>query len=135
MVEYNYCSAQAMGAAENIDEADQIEAEAQQQNNIADNQEERKEEEELIRQSVPIRDASLQRLYDWVRQNGGLFNCESRAHVATGVRGLYASKDLTDPNEPIIQIPSKLIVSPYHISNRNIAEWHDGKLQYETIFE
>ena len=49
MVEYNYCSAQAMGAADNIDEAERIEAEAQQQNNIADNQEERKEEEELIR--------------------------------------------------------------------------------------
>ena len=48
---------------------------------------------------------------------------------------MYATKDMSDPTEPVIQIPSKLIVSPYHISNRNVSEWADGALKYETIFE
>ena len=51
---------------------------------------------------------------------------------------MYATKDLADPAEPIIQIPSKLIVSPYHISNRFLAEpTADGGpgLKYGTVFE
>ena len=103
-------------------EADLIEAQAATQEN---------NEEDLSQKSVPIDDPSLQRLYDWVLANGGIFNCESRADSVTGVRGLYATKDLNDPTEPVIQIPSKIIVSPYHIYNRYINQ----DLQYGTLFE
>lgn len=113
------------------DEADQIEAESIKQvieetdGGPAD----------LSQMSVAIDDPALQRLYDWVAAHGGVFNCESRADVVTGVRGLYATKDFSDPQEPVIQIPSKLIVSPYHISRKNVAEWADGCLKYSTVFE
>ena len=61
------------------------------------------EEIDLASQSEPVKDDEvLQKLYDWVLANGGIFNCESRADVKTKVRGLYATKDLTDPTEPII---------------------------------
>ena len=50
------------------------------------------------------------------------------------MRGLYASEDLGE-NTTVIQIPNKLIVSPYHISKRNIAEWEGGELKYEALFE
>ena len=51
---------------------------------------------------MPIDDPALERLYDWVRSNGGIVHCESRADAETGVRGLYASADLTDHTEPVI---------------------------------
>ena len=89
--------------------------------------------ENLSKKSIPIKDPSLQRLYDWVQANGGIFQCESRADADTNVRGLYATKDFKDPNDPIIQIPSKLIVSPYHISRRLIAA-DGGTLTYGDLF-
>ena len=85
--------------------------------------------------SVLIEDAALERLYEWVAANGGVFHCESRADTSTKVRGLYATKDITDSSEPIIQIPSKLIVSPYHVSRRKVAEWGDGHLTYDELFK
>ena len=92
-------------------------------------------EANLSQESILIEDQALERLYSWVRENGGIVNCESRADAVTGVRGLYASRDLNDHTEPVIQVPSKLIVSPYHISNRALAEWFDGELRYKTVFE
>ena len=59
-------------------------------------------EKELSQKSVPIEDPALQRLYDWVKVNGGIINCESRADKITGVRGLYATKDMIDVTEPVI---------------------------------
>ena len=58
--------------------------------------------EDLSAKSYKIEDAALERLYTWVRENGGVFNCESRADAETGVRGLYTIKEMTDANEPII---------------------------------
>ena len=92
-------------------------------------------DDNLTDKSAPIDDPALQRLYDWVLANGGVVNCESRADRETGVRGLYASKDITDPNEPIILIPNKLLVSPYHIAHRSVAEWPGGCLKYSELFE
>lgn len=45
---------------------------------------------------------------------------------------MYATKDFTDEKEPIIQIPSKLIVSPYHVSRRKVA---NGTLTYDDLFK
>ena len=81
-----------------------------------------------------VEEPALDRLYAWVRENGGIVNCESRQDAVTGLRGLYASEDLGE-NTTVIQIPNKLIVSPYHISKRNIAEWEGGELKYEALFE
>ena len=92
-------------------------------------------ENELSQKSVPIEDPALQRLYDWVKVNGGIINCESRADKITGVRGLYSTKDMIDITEPVIQIPSKLIVSPYHISRSNIVQWDGGELKYSALFD
>ena len=51
------------------------------------------------------------------------------------MRGLYATKDITDHTEPLIQIPNKLLVSPYHITHRPLAEWQGGSLKYGELFE
>ena len=83
---------------------------------------------------MPIEDPALERLYNWVRENGGIINVESRADSVTGVRGLYTTQEVTDHNEPILQIPSKLIVSPYHISRRKVA-CEEESLTYGQLFE
>ena len=49
--------------------------------------------------------------------HGGETRVEPREDKVTGVRGLYASEDITDPNLKIIRIPNNLIISPHHIKH------------------
>lgn len=88
----------------------------------------------MSQKSTPIEEPALERLFDWVRENGGIINCECRQDTETGLRGLYSTEELTQ-GMPAIQIPNALIVSPYHICNRNLAQWDGGELKYLSIFE
>ena len=76
-------------------------------------------------------------LFNWVLEHGGKVSCESREDNLTKVRGLYASQDLIDETEPVVQIPSKLIVSPFHIAGRALSETVDEKFKitYEEVFK
>jgi len=56
-------------------------------------------------------------MMDWVVEHGGVCNAETRIDKVTSVRGLYATKDFTEMTEPIIRIPNKLIITPYHIKH------------------
>ena len=39
-------------------------------------------------------------------------------------------------DEPILQVPSKLMLSPYHVSKHYVAQWDEGEgLQYIVLFE
>ena len=45
-------------------------------------------------------------------------NAETRIDKITNVRGLYTSRQFSDLNEPLIRIPNKLIICPYHIKHQ-----------------
>ena len=96
-------------------------------------------EESKESDSSLIHDERLNVLFNWVLEHGGKVSCESREDNLTKVRGLYASHDLIDETEPVVQIPSKLIVSPYHIAGRMLSESSsDGekfKITYEEVFK
>jgi hypothetical protein len=71
-----------------------------------------------------------------------VFNVEVKEDPLTGVRGLYASKDMNKgrlwetsetEDEPVIEIPNKLLVSPYHI-RENYFDMHN-KIKYSDVFE
>ena len=54
--------------------------------------------------------------------HGGEARVEPREDKVTGVRGLYASENITDPDLKIIRIPNKLIISPHHIKHRKVGQ-------------
>ena len=70
-----------------------------------------------------IEDKRLNVLFKWVKENGGKFHCEPREDKLTKVRGLYASCDISEITVPVAQIPSKLIISPYHIARQPFSQW------------
>jgi hypothetical protein len=47
-------------------------------------------------------DKRVQRLFEWVRENGGVCNVETRMCNVSGARGLYSAKEITDDEEPIV---------------------------------
>ena len=59
----------------------------------------------------------IQNLIDWVVKHGGICNVEARVDEKSGARGLYALKRI-GKNEVIVQIPNKLLISPYHLTNQ-----------------
>ena len=62
-------------------------------------------------------DLAIKRLIEWVRQNGGSVNVETRIDKKTGVRGLYSSQTFPKGQDStLLAIPDKLIVSPYLIA-------------------
>ena len=63
----------------------------------------------------------MERLFEWVKVHGGETRVEPREDKVTGVRGLYASEDITDPNLKIIRIPNNLIISPHHIKHQKLG--------------
>jgi hypothetical protein len=65
--------------------------------------------------SIKDNDPKIAALINWVTINGGICNVEIRRDSTTGLRGLYASLDITDAETPLISIPNHLIVSPLHI--------------------
>ena len=67
------------------------------------------------------KDAKIERLIEWVRSNGGVCNLEARRETHSGVRGLYTSDEVIDPEQPLLSIPNKLIISPLHLQNRLVA--------------
>jgi hypothetical protein len=74
--------------------------------------------------TIKDNDPKVKAMIEWVRQNGGICNAETRIHTITGVRGLYTSKALPNPEEPIVSIPNKLIISPHHVRHQFInADW------------
>lgn len=48
------------------------------------------------------KDEKIDQLLNWVRVNGGECNVEARRDKITGVRGLYASRAIKDPNTPLV---------------------------------
>ena len=74
--------------------------------------------------SLPDPDPKIKLLIDWVRAHGGICNCETRIHKVTGERGLYVTKDISDPKEIIIKIPNELIVSPLHVRSKSFGGDH-----------
>ena len=79
--------------------------------------------------SVKDDDLKISAMINWVVEHGGACNAETRVDKVTGVRGLYAGKAFTEMTEPIVRIPNKLIISPYHIKNQLFnGNWKDEKL-------
>ena len=80
-------------------------------------------------------------LIDWVLRNGGAHNVQVKED-SNGVRGLYSSRSFNTPDAPkrseneeppfLVKIPSKLIVSPYHVQNQPFST--DGVTKYSDIF-
>ena len=80
-------------------------------------------------------------LIDWVLRNGGAHNVQVKEDQ-NGVRGLYSSRSFNTPDGPkrseneeppfLVKIPSKLIVSPYHVQNQPFSA--DGQVRYAEIF-
>ena len=54
---------------------------------------------------------TMSELFVWVQKNGGQLFCEVREDELTKVRGLYATRSITEPDTPILTIPDNLIIS------------------------
>ena len=61
-------------------------------------------------------DPKVQRLITWVRDNGGICEVETRIDIISGARGLYTIREISNDEEPIVQIPNKLIISPLKVT-------------------
>jgi hypothetical protein len=81
-------------------------------------------------------DPKIEAMIDWVRQNGGVCNAETR--LFKGVRGLYVTRDFTDVTEAIVRVPNKLIVCPHHVKHHIFnGNWgdHTGPALPEAYFK
>jgi len=65
--------------------------------------------------SVKDSDEHIELLFEWVKRNGGVCNLEVRRDLTTGVRGLYAQRDIKETGTPLVQLPNKLLITPLHV--------------------
>ena len=77
-------------------------------------------------------DPKVERLIEWVRAHGGICNVETRVNKRSGARGLYTAKEITSEDEPIVQVPNKMIISPLHVSVRPFSD--QGSKTFKEIF-